>query len=129
MVCSIVKPFWRLASRVPQVIKYICYAVYFRLPEKKKKTGKSIFNLSWKTWTFTLIAATTFLWLKCLVLISFPYFAGLFDLPKLDTKEHDYLKYKTRDKYQSWKERKIGSTPAVSCSSSTTAPTTFRQFS
>ena len=103
---------------------------------RKKKTGKSIFNLSWKTWSLSLIASTlltfftllsiqedhwkegrqkilgsTFLWLKFLVLISFPCFAGLFDLPKLDTKEHDHLKYKTRDKYQSWNEGKIGSTP------------------
>ena len=45
---------------------------------------------------------------KFLVLISFPCFAGLFNHPKLDTKEHDHLKYKTRDKYQSWKESKIG---------------------
>ena len=44
---------------------------------------------------------------KFLVLISFPCFAGLFNHPKLDTKEHDHLKYKTRDKYQSWKESKI----------------------
>ena len=54
---------------------------------------------------------STFSWLKFLVLISFPCFAGLFDHPKLDTKEHDHLKYKTRDKYQSWNEGKIGSTP------------------
>ena len=54
---------------------------------------------------------STFLWFKFLVLISFPCFAGLFDHPKLDTKEHDHLKYKTRDKYQSWNEGKIGSTP------------------
>ena len=48
---------------------------------------------------------------KFLVLISFPCFAGLFNHLKLDTKEHDHLKYKTRDKYQSWKEGKIGWTP------------------
>ena len=53
---------------------------------------------------------STFLWLKFLVLISFLCFAGLFDHPKLDTKEHDHLKHKTRDKYQYWKESKIGST-------------------
>ena len=49
---------------------------------------------------------STFLWLKFLVLISFLCFAGLFDHPKLDTKEHDH--HKTRDKYQYWKESKIG---------------------
>ena len=51
----------------------------------------------------------TFLWLEFLVLIiSFSCFAVLFDHPKLDTKEpkqdtkeQDYLKHKTRAKYQS----------------------------
>ena len=40
MVCSIEKLFWRLASRVPKVIKCICYAVYSRLPGGGKKDCK-----------------------------------------------------------------------------------------
>ena len=44
----------------------------------------------------------TFLWLEFLVLIiSFSCFAVLFDHPKLDSKEHDHLKHRTRAKYQS----------------------------
>ena len=40
-------------------------------------------------------------WLKFLVLISFPCYAGFFNHPQLDTKEHDRLKHETRDRYQS----------------------------
>ena len=44
----------------------------------------------------------SFLWLEFLVLIiSFSCFAGLLDHPKLDSKEHDHLKHRTRAKYQS----------------------------
>ena len=41
--------------------------------------------------------SVTFLWLKFLVLISFPCFAGFFDHSQLDTREHDHLKHETRD--------------------------------
>ena len=51
------------------------------------------------------------LWLKFLVLISFPCYAGFFNHPQLDTKEHDRLKHETRDRYQSWKESKVESNP------------------
>ena len=44
--------------------------------------------------------SVTFLWLKFLVLISFPCFVGFFDHPQLDTREHDHLKHETRDKRQ-----------------------------
>ena len=36
--------------------------------------------------------SVTFLWLKFLVLILFPCYAGFFDHPKLDTEERDHLK-------------------------------------
>ena len=57
------------------------------------------------------IGGQRILWLKFLVLISFLSFAGFFDNPALDTKAHDHFRHETRDKYQSWKESKIGPTP------------------
>ena len=44
--------------------------------------------------------SVTLLWLKFLVLNSFPCFAGFFDHPPLNTKEHDRLKHETKDKRQ-----------------------------
>ena len=44
--------------------------------------------------------SVTLLWLKFLVLNSFPCFAGFFDHPQLNTREHDRLKNETKDKRQ-----------------------------
>ena len=41
--------------------------------------------------------SVTLLWLKFLVLNSFPCFAGFFDHPPLNTREHDRLKHETKD--------------------------------
>ena len=54
---------------------------------------------------------STYFMAQILVLISFLSFAGFFDNPALDTKAHDRFRHETRDKYQSWKESKIGPTP------------------
>ena len=77
------------------------------------------------------------LWLKFLVLISFPCYAGFFNHPQLDTKEHDRLKHETRDRYQSWKESKVELNPnqenkmknwGLIHPPSPTTPASLRQF-
>ena len=57
--------------------------------------------------------SVTLLWLKFLVLNSFPCFAGFFDHPPLNTREHDRLKHETKEKRQIsiLERKKIGSTP------------------
>ena len=72
-----------------------------------------------------------------MVLISFPCYAGFFNHPQLDTKEHDRLKHETRDRYQSWKESKVESNPnqenkmknwGLIHPPSSTTPASSRQF-
>ena len=75
---------------------YSCFSLCFRYKKTMKRRK---------------IGGQRILWLKFLVLISFLSFAGFFDNPALDTKAHDHFRHETRDKYQSWKESKIGPTP------------------
>ena len=77
---------------------YSCFSLCFRYKKTMKRKEKKI-------------GGQRILWLKFLVLISFLSFAGFFDNPALDTKAHDHFRHETRDKYQSWKETKIGPTP------------------
>ena len=77
---------------------YSCFSLCFRYKKTMKRKEKKI-------------GGQRILWLKFLVLISFLSFAGFFDNPALDTKAHDHFRHETRDKYQSWKESKIGPTP------------------
>ena len=77
---------------------YSCFSLCFRYKKTMKRKEKKI-------------GGQRILWLKFLVLISFLSFAGFFDNPALDTKANDHFRHETRDKYQSWKESKIGLTP------------------
>ena len=77
---------------------YSCFSLCFRYKKTMKRKEKKI-------------GGQRILWLKFFVLISFLSFAGFFDNPALDTKAHDHFRHETRDKYQSWKESKIGPTP------------------
>ena len=103
-------------------VKLVSYSVLIRMIYGKKRNKAIIYNHLFLFLPLLpiqedheeegkKIGGQRILWLKFLVLISFLSFAGFFDNPALDTKAHDHFRHETRDKYQSWKESKIGPTP------------------
>ena len=103
-------------------VKLVSYSVLIRMIYGKKRNKAIIYNHLFLFLPLLpiqedheeegkKIGGQRILWLKFLVLISFLSFAGFFDNPALDTKANDHFRHETRDKYQSWKESKIGLTP------------------
>ena len=103
-------------------VKLVSYSVLIRMIYGKKRNKAIIYNHLFLFLPLLPIQedheeegkknrGSTYFMAQILVLISFLSFAGFFDNPALDTKAHDHFRHETRDKYQSWKESKIGPTP------------------
>ena len=103
-------------------VKLVSYSVLTRMIYGKKRNKAIIYNHLFLFLPLLPIQedheeegqknrGSTYFMAQIFGLDFFLSFAGFFDNPALDTKAHDHFRHETRDKYQSWKESKIGPTP------------------